>query len=167
MVGKGAFKMCFVSECSKDCVCVDVCVCVNIASPVLDPTSCITRGSVLVSPGDSQSVLALQYKEIIVIFKKLPLQLGSVFCKPACGTARLEYVLVCEKEFVCMLTVTVTHYIFIWKQMCDWKRKDVRQCRALVTCQAVKNIGSVIVLQWQTVQQTPITTTTHQTSPKW
>lgn len=57
------------------------CVLVNIASPILDPTSCITRGSVLVSPGDSQSVLALQYKEIIVIFKKLPLQLGSVFCK--------------------------------------------------------------------------------------
>lgn len=63
-------------------VCVDACVCVNIASPLLDPTSCITRGgSVLVAPGDSQSVLALQYKEIIVIFKKLPLRLGTVFCK--------------------------------------------------------------------------------------
>ncbi len=76
---------CFVSEYSKDCVSACVwmwmCVCVNIACPLLDPTSCITRGSVLVSPGDSQSVLALQYKEIIVIFKKLPLRLGSVFCK--------------------------------------------------------------------------------------
>lgn len=56
-------------------------VSVNIASPLLDPTSCITWGSILVSPGDSQSVLALQYKGIIVIFKKLPLRLGSVFCK--------------------------------------------------------------------------------------
>lgn len=60
---------CFVSECSKDdvrgwvCVCVCVYVHVSIASPFLDPTYCITRGSVLVSPGDSQSVLALQYKE--------------------------------------------------------------------------------------------------------
>lgn len=64
-------------------VCVGMClyVCVIIASPRFDPTSCITRGSVLVSPGDSQSVLALQYKGIIVIFKKLPLRLGSVFCK--------------------------------------------------------------------------------------
>lgn len=56
-------------------------MCVNIASPPLDPTSYITRGTVLVAPGDSQSVLALQYKEIIVIFKKLPLRLGTVFCK--------------------------------------------------------------------------------------
>lgn len=72
---------CFVSECSKYCVWMDVCVCDDIASPLLDPTSCITWGSVLGSPGDSQSVLALQYKEIIVIFKKLPLRLGSVFCK--------------------------------------------------------------------------------------
>lgn len=62
----------------------------NIASP----TSCITRGSLLVSPGDSQSVLALQYKEIIVIFKKLPLRLGSVFCRPVCGTAQLEFMFV-------------------------------------------------------------------------
>lgn len=65
---------------------------VNVVSPLFDPTSCITRGSVLVSPGDSQSVLALQYKEIIVIFKKLPPGLGSVFfCRPVCGTAQLEY----------------------------------------------------------------------------
>lgn len=77
MVDKGAFRMCcFVSECSKDCALGCVCVCVNIVSPLLDSTSCITRGSVLVSPGDSQSVLALQYKEIIVIFKKLPPGLG-------------------------------------------------------------------------------------------
>lgn len=68
------------------CVCVRACMVelrANIVSPRLDPTSCITWGSVLVTPGDSQSVLALQYKEIIVIFKKLPLQLGSDFCKPA------------------------------------------------------------------------------------
>ena len=47
--------------CVRACVCV--CEYVNIASPLLDPTSCISRGSVLVSPGDSQSVLALQYKK--------------------------------------------------------------------------------------------------------
>lgn len=39
------------------------CVCsVEIVSP-LYPTSCITQGSILFSPGDSQSVLALQYTE--------------------------------------------------------------------------------------------------------
>lgn len=78
--------------------------CVNIASPLLDPTSCITRGaSVLVSPGDSQSVLALQYKEIIVIFKKLPLRLGSVFCKAPCvGQLDLNTCLcVCEHMCAC------------------------------------------------------------------
>lgn len=77
-------------------------MCENIASPLIDPTSCITRGSALVSPGDSQSVLALQYKEIIVIFKKLPLRLGSVFCKPVCvGQLSLNTCL-CENERVCM-----------------------------------------------------------------
>lgn len=79
------------TECARA---LGACVCVNIASP----SSCITRGSLLVSPGDSQSVLALQYKEIIVIFKKLPLQLGSDFCKPMCGTAQLEYMFVCERQ---------------------------------------------------------------------
>lgn len=68
-----------------------VCVCGVEMVSVLDPTSRITRGSVFVSPGDSQSVLALQYTEIIVIFKKLPLWLGSVFCRPMCGIAQLEY----------------------------------------------------------------------------
>lgn len=74
-------------------------VCANIASPLLDPTSRISRGSVLVSPGDSQSVLALQYTEIIVIFKKLPQRLGTVFCRPMCGTAPLEYV--CVRAHLC------------------------------------------------------------------
>lgn len=69
-------------------------------SPLLDPTR-ITRGSVLDSPGDSQSVLALQYKEIIVIFKKLPPGWGSVFCRPVCGTAQLEYMFVYERESLC------------------------------------------------------------------
>lgn len=66
-----------------------------------------------------------------------------------------------------MLTVAVTHYIFIWKQICDCKRMGFRQCKALVTCQAIKNMGGFIVLQWPTAQQTLIKTTTHQTSPKW
>lgn len=79
-----------------------ICVCVNIAFPVLDPTSRITQGSQYwFPPGDSQSVLALQYKEIIVIFKKLPLRLGSVFCKPVCGTAQLGYMFVCEGLYAC------------------------------------------------------------------
>lgn len=60
-----------------------MCLCEYIVSPLLDSTSYITRGSKLVSPGDSQSVLALQYKEI-VIFKKLPFQLGSVFLQGPC-----------------------------------------------------------------------------------
>lgn len=57
---------------------------------------------VSVAPGDSQSVLALQYikkkkkSKEIVIFKKLPPELGTVFfARPSCGTARLEYILVC------------------------------------------------------------------------
>lgn len=48
-VGKGASRMClFVSESSQTCayVCVFA-VCANIASPLLDPTSRISRGSVL------------------------------------------------------------------------------------------------------------------------
>lgn len=72
MVDKGAFRMWRLVK----TVCWGVYVFVNLVSPLLDPTSCITWGSVLVSPGDSQSVLALQYKEIIVIFKKLPPGLG-------------------------------------------------------------------------------------------
>lgn len=84
-----------------------MCLCEYIVSPLLDSTSYITRGSKLVSPGDSQSVLALQYKEI-VIFKKLPFQLGSVFfARPICGTAQLEYI------FVCMLHVSVSRCTFI------------------------------------------------------
>lgn len=139
---------CLKSVVKTACMGVGVCVCVNIASPFLDPTSCITRGSVLVSPSDSQSVLALQYKGIIVIFKKRPIWLGSVLCKPVCGTAQLEYmfVRVCERECVCMSTVSVTHYIFIWKQMRDWERMDVWQCGALVTCWAIKKKGTVLVL---------------------
>lgn len=64
-------------------------VCAIVTSPLLDPT-CITWGSLLVSPGDNQSVLALQYKEI-VIFKKLPLHLGSVFLQgPFVGQLNLN-----------------------------------------------------------------------------
>jgi len=125
-----------------------VCVCVNIASPFLDPTSFISWGSVLVTPGDSQSVLALQYKEVIV--KKRPLWLGSVLYKSVCGTSQLEYVFVWETgETVCMEAVTVTHYIFIRKPVCEWKRMDVMRCRALVTCLAMKKIETVIVQQQQ------------------
>lgn len=92
---------------------VEVCDCVNIVSPLLDPTSCITRGSVLVSPGDSQSVLALQYREIIVIFKKTSSSVGlSILQGPCVGQLNLNTCL-CMRDFVCMLTVTVTHYIFI------------------------------------------------------
>lgn len=103
---------CVVLSPSKVCVCV----CVTITSPFLNPTSCITLGSVLVSPGDSQSVLALQYKGI-VIFKERPLSLGPVLCEPVCGTAQLEYV--CVSESVCMLTVAVTQYIFIQREVYD------------------------------------------------
>ena len=78
----------------QECVCVCVCACVGwgagcllcvcaiLMSPLLH-LSCITRGSLLVSPGDRQSVLALQYKEII-IFKKLPPRMGSVFLRGPC-----------------------------------------------------------------------------------
>lgn len=52
-----------------------------------------------------------------------------------------------------MLTVAVTHYIFIWKQICDCKRMGFRQCKALVTCQAIKNMGGFIVLQRPTAQK--------------
>lgn len=62
MVDKGAFRICCLSPSLVAAVCGRVCVCsVEIVSLLLDPTSRITRGSVLVSPGDSQSVLALQY----------------------------------------------------------------------------------------------------------
>lgn len=115
-------------------------VCVTMTSPFLNLTSCITSGSVLVSPGDSQSVLALQYKGI-VIFKERPLPLGPVLCEPVCGTAQLEYV--CVSEPVCMLT----QYIFIQREMYDWKIIHIRQCRALITCQTVKNMGAVVVMQ--------------------
>lgn len=80
-------------------MCESVCACMTIASPLLDPTSYITRGTVLVAPGDSQSVLALQYKEIIVIFKKLPLRLGTVFLQGPCvGQLNLNTCL-CVREF--------------------------------------------------------------------
>lgn len=113
MVGKGVCRMCcFVSECSKDCVCGRVRLCEYSISSSWSYFLCHSRGSVLVAPGDSQSVLALQYKEIIVIFKKLPLRLGTVFCKAHVWDSS-TWIHVCVWEFGCMLTVTVTHYIFI------------------------------------------------------
>lgn len=103
-------------------ICVRVCEYVNIASPLLDPTSCISRGSVLVSPGDSQSVLALQYKKDNCNIQETSSPVGlSILQSPCVGQLNLNTccVLKREREFVCMFIVTVTHYIFIWKQMCD------------------------------------------------
>lgn len=71
----GFFFVFFVS-----CVCV--CVHAILTSPLLN-LACIARGSLSVSPGDSQSVLALQYKEI-VRFKKLPPRVGSEFLRGPC-----------------------------------------------------------------------------------
>lgn len=103
-----------------------MCVFVNITSPFLDPTSCITRGSVLVSPSDSQSVLALQYKGIIVIFKKRPIWLGSVLCKPVCGTAQLEYMFVraCVWERVCMHVNRQCNPLYFHMETDAWLGKD-------------------------------------------
>lgn len=65
--------------------CVGLCVqCVEIVSP-LYPTSRITWGSVLFSPGDSQSVLALQYPE------KNFLGGWAQYSASPCGIAQLEY----------------------------------------------------------------------------
>lgn len=130
-------------ECVLSQSVVKVCmwVCVNITSPVLDPTSYITWGSVFLSPGDSQSVLALQYKGI-VIFKKRLLSLGAVLCEPVCGTAQLEYV--CVIESVCMLAVALSQYIFMHRSVTGKWLLGIAEHWSPAR---LKKMGTVIVLQ--------------------
>lgn len=100
----------FFSE--NSCVCGVVCVwylCVCVCSP---RSYFMYHTGVSVAPGDSQSVLALQYMKKkkfkkILIFKKLPPELGTVFvARPSCGTARLEYIIcVCVWLDASMLTL--------------------------------------------------------------
>lgn len=115
-----------------------VCVCAILTSPLLN-LACITRGSLLVSPRDSQSVLALQYKEIL-IFKKLPPSMGSVFLQGPCAViAQLEYMFASICVYVCVLFLSMLPFLFHIK-VGHVTEKGEDQSQALVTSLATRAV---------------------------
>lgn len=115
-------------------------VCAILTSPLLN-LACIARGSLLVSPRDSQSVLALQYKEIL-IFKKLPPSVGSVFLQGPCAViAQLEYMFasICVCVYVCVLFLSMLPFLFHIK-VGHVTEKGEDQSQALVTSLATRAV---------------------------
>lgn len=85
-----------VSKNSNGCVCVwNACVCATVASPLLDPTSCITQGYWLPLEIANQFLRCSIKKKNYCNIQETSSRVGHSICaRPSCGTAQLEYILV-------------------------------------------------------------------------
>lgn len=101
---KGTFRICLSPS---------VCRCTHLFECLV----VVSLGGVSGSPGDSQSVLALQYKENNCKIQETSSLVGLSILQSPCGMAQLEFMFVSERVFECVLTTTVTQYIFICKHV--------------------------------------------------